>query len=56
MSKQPKNLPKKDDRVKLRGREFVGTLIRIDPDKWSFVKWDSKGPIICHLHELEVMQ
>lgn len=51
--KAPSNLPTIGDRVKLRGRQNIGKLQRVDDRNWSWVDWDGEGPIICHLHELE---
>ena len=56
--KIPKNSPQAHDRVKLRGREIIGTL-KQETNKWCLVNWDSTnkevGPRICHLYELEKM-
>ena len=56
MSKVPPNLPEVGDRVKLRGRDYFGKLVRIIPDKnWAAVEWekDKTGARIVHLFELE---
>lgn len=54
MSKKPFDIPKEGDRVKLRGREPTGIISNINStNNWTKVKWDDKGPLICHLYELE---
>lgn len=56
MSKPPPNTPATGDRVKLRGRNAVGTLRQLDRSTlWSHVQWDDglEGPSVVHLHELE---
>ncbi len=54
MSKPPLNLPKRGDRVRLRGRAHIGWLRKMDDEtKWATVEWDDGGPKIVHLHELE---
>lgn len=46
--------PAEGDVVHLKGRGKFGVLRRIDPERnWCWVDWDVKGPLICHLHELE---
>lgn len=52
-SKPPVNTPAPGDRVKLRGRDSIGVLDRVDSRLWSWVKWAGRGPTICHLFELE---
>lgn len=57
MTKAPPNTPSAGDRVKARGRNFVGTLLRVDDRFWAHVRWDwADGPRVCHLHELEKVQ
>ncbi len=50
-------MPERGERVRLRGREPVGVLVRYDPESnWATVEWDATGPKICHRRELELEQ
>lgn len=53
----PPNQPKVSDRVRMRGREFIGVVTYINPDTlWTQVRWDGDfGPRYCHKFELEVV-
>ncbi len=54
MTKPPPNIPKVGDRVKARGRDITGQLLKVDDRHWAHVQWDhNSGPRVCHLHELE---
>ena len=55
MARGPKNLPDREDRVKLRGRERRGKLLKMDDEiLWCTVQWDdSDKTTMCHLYELE---
>lgn len=58
MSKPPPNVPSIGDRVRMRGRNSVGELMRVNDRNWATVRWDTDvfvppGPDIVHLHELE---
>lgn len=50
-----KPLPEIGDKVKLRGREPVGTLKSINDRSWAKVEWEAgkEGPRFVHLQELE---
>ena len=51
-------LPKRGDRVKLKGRIPFGVIHKMnDDDKWVTVEWDNSapGPKYCHLYELELI-
>lgn len=54
MAKKPKDIPQIGDRVELRGRNIFGVLQNYDTENyWASVKWETNGPVICHLHELK---
>jgi hypothetical protein len=56
MVKAPPNLPEVGDRVRLRGNDCVGKLVRLIPDHpWAVVEWDKDkvGARVVHLLELE---
>lgn len=54
MSKPPPDIPKRGDRVRLRGKGNIGVLRKMnDASKWATVEWDDFGPRIVHLFELE---
>lgn len=52
MAKKPKDAPEVGDRVEWRGRGARGTLVQVDADDWSHVRWDDRGPLLVHLFEL----
>lgn len=56
--KQPKDVPTKaGDLVKQRGTERTGVAVQyLDSCNWFRIKWDdSKGPLICHQNELQLV-
>ncbi len=61
VSKAPQNLPTASDRVRMRGRPYLGELVGVNPESlWAVVCWDWEGylterppPLICHLYELQ---
>ena len=49
-------MPEVGDRVRLRGNDCVGKLVRLIPDHpWAVVEWDKDkvGARVVHLLELE---
>jgi hypothetical protein len=51
---KPQNIPAVGDRVALKGRAAVGTLTKVLSDcLWAYVEWETAGPKVCHLYELE---
>ncbi len=54
MAKRPKDAPEIGDRVQLRGSHMQGVLQQVNVENdWASVKWDVRGPVICHLFELK---
>jgi hypothetical protein len=55
MAKAPLNIPERKDRVRLRGRDRVGILDRLDDQTlWATVTWDdTNSQMTVHLWELE---
>jgi hypothetical protein len=59
--KIPPDSPTKDgQRVQHRGRtpERIGTVLRIVPPHWFWVRWDylPERPILCHPNELKIVE
>ena len=53
-AKAPPNLPDLNDRVRLRSKGIEGRVVFVNPENnWARVEWESKGPTLCHLYELE---
>lgn len=57
--KRPKDSPRETgQRVLLRGRGELGTVVRIDEGGWVWINWDEPkgGPDICHVNELALQR
>lgn len=53
MKKAKKTTPSVGNRVSLRGRGSIGVLKSCNDLNWCRVSWDSTGPKLCHLLELD---